>query len=65
MYTAVIRRTTNGIVIKTAKRTSGDLFLRDTKSANLQTFFHSWPRHLTSYLCYGRSTKTARWPCFC
>ena len=58
MYTAVIRRTTNGIGIKTAKRTSGDLFLRDTKSANLQTFFHSWPRHLTSYLCYGRSTKT-------
>jgi len=44
---------------KAAKnRFAGDLFFTDTRPANVSTFFSSWPRHLTTYLCYGRSTRT-------
>ena len=56
MYTAVVRRTANGF-IKTSKKQGGDLFLRDTRPANVATFFQSWPRHMTTFLCYGRSAR--------
>ena len=58
MYTAVIRRQAGGLGTKVAKRGGGDLFIVDTSRANLQTFFQSWPRHLTTYLCYGRSVRS-------
>lgn len=55
MYTAVIRRQPGGFGLKVAKR-SGSLFLSDTCAANLSTFISMrWPRHLTSFLCFGRS----------
>ena len=57
MYTAVIRRLAGGVGTKTAKRGGGDLFILDTSTQNLQTFFRIWPRHLTTYLCYGRSAR--------
>jgi 3-methyl-2-oxobutanoate hydroxymethyltransferase len=57
MYTAVIRRLAGGGGLKTAKRTGGDLFMLDTCSSNLQTFFRTWPRHQTTFLCYGRSVR--------
>jgi len=57
MYTAVIRRLAGGGGLKTAKRTGGDLFIVDTCSSNLHTFFRTWPRHQTTFLCYGRSMR--------
>ena len=57
MYTAVIRRMTGGSGLKVSKKVGGDLFITDTRAANVQTFFEAWPRHLTTYLCYGRSTR--------
>lgn len=32
-------------------------FLADTKAVNLTTYLHPWPRHLTTYLCYGTSRR--------
>ena len=62
MYTAVLRRVAGG-GLKTAKRGGGDLFLPDTRTANVSTFFTCWPRHLTTFLCYGRSAHAeARYP---
>ena len=57
-FVAVLRRLPGGCGVKTAK-SGPDLFMRDTKPANLGTYFmKTWPRHLTQFLCYGRSLKS-------
>ena len=54
-YTAMLTRCAGGVGIKIPRR-SGDLFMVDTRPANVATFFRTWPRHLTTFLCgYGRS----------
>ena len=55
-YSSCIRRLPGGAGIKTAIR-PGTLFMEDTRVANVATFLTRWPRHLTTYLCYGRSLK--------
>ena len=57
MYVAVIRRVAGGAGVKTAKHT-GQLFFPDTCIHNLQSFVQQWPKHLTTFLCYGRSQAT-------
>tara|TARA_B100000524_G_scaffold346315_1_gene246306 strand:+ start:416 stop:2677 length:2262 start_codon:yes stop_codon:yes gene_type:complete len=32
-------------------------FLADTKAVNLTTYLRPWPRHLTTFLCYGTSRR--------
>ena len=60
MYTAVIRRQPGGFGLKVPKRT-GSLFLTDTCASNVATFVSMrWPRHLTSFLCFGRSQHTEK-----
>jgi len=59
MYIACIRRMAGGTGLKVSKnRQAGDLFFADTRPQNVTTFFASWPRHLTTFLCYGRSARS-------
>ncbi|KAL1503151.1 hypothetical protein AB1Y20_011213 [Prymnesium parvum] len=57
MYVAVIRRISGGVGVKTAKSFNTPLFFSDTCARNLKTFVTQWPRHITTFLCYGRSPR--------
>eukprot|EP00316_Scyphosphaera_apsteinii_P011253 CAMPEP_0119301528 /NCGR_PEP_ID=MMETSP1333-20130426/3300_1 /TAXON_ID=418940 /ORGANISM="Scyphosphaera apsteinii, Strain RCC1455" /LENGTH=749 /DNA_ID=CAMNT_0007303633 /DNA_START=16 /DNA_END=2265 /DNA_ORIENTATION=- len=57
-FVAVLRKI-NGVCLKMPKVTgAGNLFLPDTKPANLHTYIQRWPRRLTSFVCFGGSVRT-------